>query len=171
VLTEGMATEGDGAELDSRADPGPVRPCCTNPASESSRETGVGAGGHEQAHPPTCKTGNRPTGNEALKRRGALTIRFDPAMTREAVPDFSTLGRRRKTLKVNIPCQGSQGPLHLPVGSAAILALRRFPAAAGWGWKGIAGKRSFGHGPVHRRRRLAFPGLPPRWADPRRARG
>jgi len=30
-----------------------------------------------------------------------------------AVPDFSTLSRRQKTLKVNIPYRGSKGPLHL----------------------------------------------------------
>ena len=30
-----------------------------------------------------------------------------------AVPDFSTLSRRQKTMKVNIPYRGSQGPLHL----------------------------------------------------------
>ena len=30
-----------------------------------------------------------------------------------AVPDFSTLSRRQMTLKVNIPCRGSAGPLHL----------------------------------------------------------
>lgn len=30
-----------------------------------------------------------------------------------AVPDFSTLSRRQKTLTVNIPYRGSQGPLHL----------------------------------------------------------
>ena len=29
------------------------------------------------------------------------------------VPNFSTLSRRQKTLKVNIPYRGSQGPLHL----------------------------------------------------------
>jgi len=32
-----------------------------------------------------------------------------------AVPDFSTLSRRQKTLKVTIPSRGSDGPLHLPV--------------------------------------------------------
>jgi len=32
-----------------------------------------------------------------------------------AVPDFSTLSRRQKTLKVNIPYRGSDGPLHLLV--------------------------------------------------------
>jgi hypothetical protein len=102
---------------------------------------------------------------EALKRRGSLTIWFDPAMTWEAaptgkrgrqpaygdaaiqtcltmkvlfrmalrqttgfvesllrligldwaVPDFSTLSRRQRTLKVNIPYRGSNGPLHLLV--------------------------------------------------------
>ena len=30
------------------------------------------------------------------------------------VPDFSTVSRRRKTLKIDIPCRGSWGPLHLP---------------------------------------------------------
>jgi hypothetical protein len=32
-----------------------------------------------------------------------------------AVPDFSTLSQRQKALKVNIPCRGSGGPLHLLV--------------------------------------------------------
>ena len=120
--------------------------------------------------PPTYKTRNWPAYNEALKRRGSLTIWFDPAMTWEAaptgkrgrqpdysdaaiqtcltmkvlfgmalrqttgfvesllrligldwaVPDFSTLSRRQKTLKVNIPYCGSDGPLHLLVDSTGI---------------------------------------------------
>ena len=37
-----------------------------------------------------------------------------------AVPDFSTLSRRQKTLKVNIPYRGSAGPLHLLVDSTGI---------------------------------------------------
>ena len=37
-----------------------------------------------------------------------------------AVPDFSTLSRRQKTLKVNIPCRGSDGSLHLLVDSTGI---------------------------------------------------
>jgi len=37
-----------------------------------------------------------------------------------AVPDFSTLSRRRKTLKVNTPYRGSHGPLHLLVDSTGI---------------------------------------------------
>jgi hypothetical protein len=36
------------------------------------------------------------------------------------VPDFSTLSRRQKTLKVNIPWLGSDGPLHLLIASTGI---------------------------------------------------
>ena len=35
---------------------------------------------------PACKTRNWPAYNEALKRRGSLTIGFDPAMIRDAAP-------------------------------------------------------------------------------------
>jgi len=120
--------------------------------------------------PPTYKTKNWPAYNEALKRRGSLTIWFDPEMSWEAkpsgkrgrqhsysdaaiqscltmkvlfgmalrqttgfvesllrlsgldwsVPDFSTLSRRQKTLTVNIPYRGSQGPLHLLIDSTGI---------------------------------------------------
>jgi hypothetical protein len=37
-----------------------------------------------------------------------------------AVPNFSTLSRRQKTLKVSIPYRGSQGPLHLLIDSTGI---------------------------------------------------
>jgi hypothetical protein len=37
-----------------------------------------------------------------------------------AVPDFSTLSRRQKTLAVNIPFRRSQGPLHLLIDSTGI---------------------------------------------------
>lgn len=37
-----------------------------------------------------------------------------------AVPDFSMLSRRQKTLKVNIPYRGSDGPLHLLIDSTGI---------------------------------------------------
>lgn len=120
--------------------------------------------------PATYKTRNWPAYNQALRRRGSLTIWFDPAMTWAAaptgkrgrqpdysdaavqtcltmkvlfgmalrqttgfvesllrlmglgwaVPDFSTLSRRQKTLKVNIPYRGSDGPLHLLVDSTGI---------------------------------------------------
>jgi hypothetical protein len=36
------------------------------------------------------------------------------------VPNFSTLSRRQKTLKVNIPYRGSAGPLHLLIDSTGI---------------------------------------------------
>ena len=36
------------------------------------------------------------------------------------VPDFSALSRRQKTLAVNIPHRGSQGPLHLLIDSTGI---------------------------------------------------
>ena len=39
-----------------------------------------------------------------------------------AVPDFSTLSRRQKTLSVAIPYRGSSGPLHLLVDSTGIKA-------------------------------------------------
>ena len=118
----------------------------------------------------TYKTRNWPAYNEALKRRGSLTIWFDPEMSWDAVPtgrrgrqqtysdtaiqtcltmkvlfgmalrqttgfvesllrlvglgwsvpDFSTLSRRQKTLKVNIPYRGSPGPLHLLIDSTGI---------------------------------------------------
>jgi hypothetical protein len=45
-----------------------------------------------------------------------------------AVPDFSTLSRRQKTLKVNIPDRGSEGPLHLLVDSTGI----KFEGEGAW---------------------------------------
>ena len=119
---------------------------------------------------PTYRTRNWPAYNDALKRRGSLTIWFDPEMSWNgvptgrrgrqqaysdaaiqtclsmkvlfgmalrqttgfvesllrlvgldwAVPDFSTLSRRQKTLAVNIPYRGSKGPLHLLIDSTGI---------------------------------------------------
>ena len=119
---------------------------------------------------PSYKTLNWPAYNKALKRRGSLTIWFDPGMAWAAkptgkrgrqpiysdaavqtcltmkvlfgmalrqttgfveslfclvgldwdVPDFSTLSRRQKTLAVNIPHRGAQGPLHLLIDSTGI---------------------------------------------------
>jgi hypothetical protein len=37
-----------------------------------------------------------------------------------AAPNFSTLRRRHRTLKVNIPYRGSEGPLHLLIDSTCI---------------------------------------------------
>jgi hypothetical protein len=53
---------------------------------DSCRESSVIAGGHEQTDTPACKTTNWPSYNDALKRRGSLTIWFDPVMTRAAAP-------------------------------------------------------------------------------------
>jgi hypothetical protein len=39
--------------------------------------------------PPTCKPRYRPAGTKPPKRRGLLTIRVDPAMTRDAAPGGS----------------------------------------------------------------------------------
>ena len=41
-----------------------------------------------------------------------------------AVPDFSTLSRRQKTLAVNIPHRGSQGPLHLLIDIEPVRGIR-----------------------------------------------
>ena len=54
---------------------------------DSSCESSVVAGLHEQTHPPAYKTRNWTAYNEALKRRGSLSIWFDPAMTWEAAPN------------------------------------------------------------------------------------
>lgn len=119
---------------------------------------------------PTYKTTNWAEYNAALKRRGSLTIWFDPEMNWDAkpsgkrgrsrtfsdaaiqtcltmkvlfgmalrqttgfvesllrltgldwaVPDFSTICRRQRTLAVNIPYRGSKGPLHLLIDSTGI---------------------------------------------------
>jgi hypothetical protein len=53
---------------------------------DSSREFSVVAGMHEQTHTPAYKTRNWPAYNKALKRRGSLTIWFDPEMSWEAAP-------------------------------------------------------------------------------------
>jgi hypothetical protein len=55
--------------------------CCTNRLRDSSRESSVVAGLHEQTCTPAYKTRNWSEYNAALKRRGSLTIWFDPAMT------------------------------------------------------------------------------------------
>jgi hypothetical protein len=138
---------------------------------------------------PAYKTWNWPSDNEALKRRGSLTIWFDPAMTWEAaptgkrgrqpdysdaaiqtflsmkvlfgmalrqttgfvesllrligldwaVPDFSTLSRRQKTLKVNIPYRGSEGPLHLLVDIEPVSATGSSEPARGHQGRGRRG--------------------------------
>ncbi|WCR19717.1 IS5 family transposase [Paracoccus alcaliphilus] len=122
--------------------------------------------------PTRYKTTNWSSYNSALKRRGSLTIWFDPSMIWSpppsgkrgrqqaysdaaiqacltlkvqfgmplrqvtgfvesllglagldwAVPDYSTLCRRQKTLTVDIPYRGGHGPLHLLIDSTGIKA-------------------------------------------------
>lgn len=122
--------------------------------------------------PPKYKSTNWSSYNDSLKRRGSLSIWFDPEMVwtpppsgkrgrqqqfsdtaiqtcltlkvlfgmplRQttgvvqsllrlvgldwAVPDFSTLCRRRRTLNVSLPHRGSKGPLNLLIDSTGIKA-------------------------------------------------
>jgi Transposase DDE domain len=122
--------------------------------------------------PTTYKTKNWSNYNQALKRRGSLSIWFDVGMAWEAkpsgkrgrqqaysdaaiqacltfkvlfglplrqttgfvesllelvgldwaVPNFSTLCRRQRTLSVAVPYRGSPGPLHLLIDSTGIKA-------------------------------------------------
>jgi hypothetical protein len=75
----------------------PNRLCCTDPARDSSRESSVVDGLHEQTCTPDRQDpelaglsrhrgaiGSSPMAREALKRRNLLTIWFDPAMTWDA---------------------------------------------------------------------------------------
>ncbi|MBS1054952.1 IS5 family transposase [Gluconobacter kondonii] len=120
--------------------------------------------------PTRYRTTNWSSYNAALKKRGSLTVGFDPSMNWEgfptgrrgrqrgysdaaiqtcltlkvlfgfalrqttgfvesllrlaglawSVPDFSTLSRRQKSLTVDIPYRGSDGPLHLLIDSTGI---------------------------------------------------
>ena len=120
--------------------------------------------------PTRYRTTNWSSYNSALRKRGSLTVWFDPAITWEgvatcrrgrrqsysdaaiqtcltlkvlfgfalrqttgfvesllhlagltwSVPDFSTLSRRQKSLTVDIPYRGSDGPLHLLIDSTGI---------------------------------------------------
>ena len=56
-----------------------------------------------------------------------------------AVPDFSTLSRRQKTLKVNIPYRGSAGPLHLLVDIEPVSATGSSEPARGHQGRGRRG--------------------------------
>ena len=82
---------------------------------------------------PTGKRGRQPVyGDAAVQTCLTMKMLFGMALRQTtgfvesllhligldwAVPDFSTLSRRQKTLKVNIPYRGSAGPLHLLIDS------------------------------------------------------
>jgi Transposase DDE domain len=151
--------------------------------------------------PPAYKTKNWPAYNKALKRRGSLTVWFDPEMTWAAVPtgkrgrqpdysdaaiqtcltmkvlfgmalrqttgfvesllgligldwavpDFSTLSRRQKTLKVNIPDRGSDGPLHLLIDIEPVSATGSSEPARGIKVEGEGEWNARKHGGTKRR--------------------
>jgi hypothetical protein len=85
---------------------------------------------------PTGKRGRQPAyGDGAIQTCLTMKVLFGMALRQTtgfvesllrligldwAVPDFSTLSRRQKTLKVNIPFRGSDVPLHLLVDSTWI---------------------------------------------------
>lgn len=85
---------------------------------------------------PTGKRGRQPVyGDAAIQTCLTMKVLFGMALRQTtgfvesllsligldwAVPDFNTLSRRQKTLKVNIPYRGSDGPLHLLVDSTGI---------------------------------------------------
>lgn len=85
---------------------------------------------------PTGKRGRQPDyGDAAIQTCLTMKVLFGMALRQTtgfmesllqligldwAVPDFSTLSRRQKTLAVNIPFRRSQGPLHLLIDSTGI---------------------------------------------------
>jgi hypothetical protein len=90
----------------------------------------------EWAAPPTGKRGRQPVYTDAaVQTRLTMKVLFGMALRQTPgfvesllrlvgldwdVPDFSMLSRRQKTLAVNIPHRGSQGPLHLLIDSTGI---------------------------------------------------
>ena len=91
---------------------------------------------HEQTDTPACKTGNWPACNKALRRRGSLTIWFDPAMTWEAAP---TLKRGRQPDCSVDAIQTPDDESAFRHGAPADDRVRREPVAAGWPRLGGAG--------------------------------
>jgi hypothetical protein len=89
---------------------------------------------------PTGKPGRQPVYSDAavqtcltMKVRFGMALRQTTGVVESllslanlvgAVPDFSTLSRRQKTLAVNIPHRGSQGPLHLLIDIEPVRGIR-----------------------------------------------
>jgi len=85
---------------------------------------------------PTCKRGRQPDYSDVviqtcltLKVLSGMALRQTTGFVESlpgliglpwTVPDFSTLSHRQRTLHVNIPYRGSQGPLHLLIDSTGI---------------------------------------------------
>ena len=88
--------------------------------------------------PPTGKRGRQPLYSDAaIQTCLTMKVLFGMALRQTtgflesllrlvgldwAVPDFSTLSRRQKTLSVTIPYRGSDGPLNLLIDSTGIKA-------------------------------------------------
>ena len=68
-----------------------------------------------------------------------------------SVPNFRTLSRRQKTLKVNIPCRGSQGPLHLLIDIEPVSATGSSEPARGIKVEGEGEWNACKHGGTKRR--------------------
>jgi hypothetical protein len=105
---------------------------------DSWSESGLAAGCDEQAETYALPKTNWFSYNAALKKRGSLTVWFDPSMNWEGLPagrrgrqpGYSTLSRRQKFLTVDIPYRGSDGPLHLLINSTGI----KVEGAGEWHW-------------------------------------
>ena len=72
---------------------------------------------YSDAANPTCLTTKVLFGMALRQTTGFVESLFRLIGLSWPVPDFSTLSRRQRTLKVNIPYRGSRGPLHLLVDS------------------------------------------------------
>ena len=68
---------------------------------------------HEQTDTPRPQDPHWPACNEALKRRGSLTIWFDPAMTREAAPTGKRGRQPDDSDAVIQTCLTMKGPLDM----------------------------------------------------------
>ena len=78
-----------------------------------------------KANTPTYKTLNWPAYNKALKRRGSLTIWFDPGMALAAMPSGQS-GRRSR-----LAWRGRRGRL-ASVGDSRFTAVRRIRKQSGF---------------------------------------
>jgi hypothetical protein len=87
--------------------------------------------------PPACRTGNWPAYDDALKRRGSLTIWSDPAMTWEAAPNGK---RGTRSCHVDESAFPAGATLLLPSTDPAVVAsIRAMTAAHGATMNGVEG--------------------------------
>ncbi len=119
------------------------------------------------APPPTGKRGRQPQyGDAAIRTCLTMKVLFGMALRQTtgfvesllrlvgldwAVPDFSTLSRRQKTLAVRIPYRGSQGPLNLLIDNVASTAIGPTTMPNGIKAKGEGEWHARKHGGARRR--------------------